>query len=173
MPKPGEADDESQAANRIDFDASVPRRIADLPDHREWYAETEPGAACLRPLPVLFAVASAYHIRAHHAEREAWIAEIPDAIRRTVESPEIVYRQLEWKHEMGHWTQACAKRGEGGKGDFLVVVLSAARLEGCEADAHQIVTIYPARASSLFTSDRAGRQVLKKRWKWAGKQETG
>ena len=120
---------------------------------------------------VLFTEAVVAHVLAEHPERVRWIAGHKEDLRRAVQYPEFVSRELEYKERMGHWSLtigACM-----GSGGCVALAISLARMRGePESDFHQVITAYPAKANYFFRTEQSGKRVLKPRWLEV-KQKTG
>jgi SPP1 gp7 family putative phage head morphogenesis protein len=157
----------------INFNAIEPQKLGDLVELRHLYPENESGREFLRPLPVVINKWALDHIKQDHPERVKWLSQNREVIEKTVKTPELVYKQLEYKDQMGHWSQMLVRQIEGQK-DYLAIVISLARLEGMESETHQIITMYRARRKTFFKADKNGNEAIRPKWiSVEKKQKTG
>lgn len=157
----------------INFNVVEPQELGNLAELRYLYSEDEPGREFLRPLPVMINKWALDHIKQDHPERVKWLSQNRKIIEKTIQLPELAYKQLEYKDQMGHWSQMLVKQIEGQK-DYLVIVISLARLEGIESEVHQIITMYRARKRTFFKADKDGNEAIRPKWiSVEKKQKTG
>lgn len=154
---------QKQNAFKLNFDLDEAQPLGDLKDLRDLYPEEMPGREHLRPLPVVVNKWALDHIRNDHPERVEWLSQNGHVARLVVESPDFVYSNLEYKDRMDHWAQMLVRKIEG-EDDYLVMVLSLARLQGEESDLHQAITMYLAREKTFFKIDNSGNKVLRPKW---------
>ncbi len=143
-------------------------------DLRYLYPGGEPGCDYVRSAEVVANPYGIQHITREHPERASLLAGEIMAIRRAVESPELVSRHLDYRTRAGHWSQAIAASALEQRAQYVVVVFSLANMPGePESEFHQMITLYPAKRRYFYGLSEAGSEVLKKRWLEVTKQKTG
>jgi hypothetical protein len=148
----------------VELEPDYPICVGPSADLSGLYVPGEPGTECLVARNTYLNKWSLSHIARDHPERRAWVDRNQELIGRAVQQPDIVYRHLEYKDRMGHWTQACVIRQLTQDRKYLVVAISLARVDGDEADAHQIVTVYPAKERDFYRTSPDGIIEIKDRW---------
>lgn len=128
-------------------------------DTRHCYDSAEPGCECSCSKPTQLNRYAIDHISRDHPERQDWLSGNLEAVRNAVTAPDILSAELQYKTAMKHWTQCRVIEHPGGTGNYLVVVLSLATLEGRESEFHQVITVYPAERRKFF--NKQGNLKLK------------
>ena len=157
------------------LDLRVPRTatIGVSADLRYLYASGHPGNTHARPCPVIITAEGIAHLSAHDATRVGWLQARIHFIVRAIESPAVVYRDLEYKSRIGHWSQFYAVRDTLGSSQYVAVAVTLANLVGGEArQFHRVTTIFAAKESYLFKKV-AGVPELKPQWMYVTKKGVG
>jgi len=148
------------SAAMFDLASGAPQVVGLLHDLSLPYPAGTPGAELLSCRPVLLERHGLEHLLADHPERQTELPAHWATIRRAVESPDIVSRDLTYKSRMGHWTVSLAAVVEGLPGRYMVVVISLAAPDvPGEHTYHQVITAHPARRGYFYRRD-----VIKPRW---------
>ena len=128
------------------------------------YVPGEPGIECLVAKPTYFNAYTHAHVVKDHPERLEWLASDHDLICQAVQEPEVVYRHLEYKDTMGHWSQAYVIKHPGKEGRWLTVVLSLAWTSGTESADHQVITVYYGKLRDVYRNSSTDAAIIKDKW---------
>lgn len=155
----------------LSFDLRSGKRIelcrsADL---RHLYPERDPGHSHARPCMVVISPTGQTHLdKEEDKARIDWLHARRELIIRTLQQPEIVLRNLEFKHGLGHWSQTFAVRAQDDGKKYLAISATLARLSGTAAEEyHLVMTMFPAKRSYFFYPT----EELKERYMWVAGQK--
>jgi len=129
-------------------------------DTRSMYPLRNPSCRYTRPLPVALTSEDLPHLGKSNPSRPRWLQTRTSLIIQAITAPVVIYRDLQYKGEISHWSQLHAVPDTLGTDKWVAVVMSLANFDiPLRMQHHRIITIIPASRNYLFKMENGVRKL--------------